>query len=193
MTCITPLLTGLRGVMIIASLAAATPAVAADWKVDLTKSTLGFSGTQTGSPFKGHFSRYTAQIQFDPAHPETGHAHVSIDVASAVTGDPQRDGAMPGKDWFSVTQFPTATFDASGFRSTGTDTYEATGRLTLRGVTMPETLPFTLTIKDGLAHAVGRLQLIRSAFGVGQGPWSSGQWVALEVGVDVDLVASTAG
>ena len=32
---------------------------------------------------------------------------------------------------------------------------------------------------------------MRSDFGIGQGPWSSGQWVALEVGyVDVDLVAT---
>ncbi|MFK3889550.1 MULTISPECIES: hypothetical protein [Sphingomonadaceae] len=34
------------------------------------------------------------------------------------------------------------------------------------------------------------LQLLRNAFGVGQGAWSSGQWVALEVGVDIDIVAT---
>ncbi len=35
---------------------------------------------------------------------------------------------------------------------------------------------------------------MRSEYGVGQGPWSTGEWVALDVGVDVDLVATkTAG
>ena len=188
-----PLLTRLGGALIVASMAVARPACAADWKIDPAKSTLGFTGTQTGAPFKGHFTRYTVQIQFDPAHPEAGHAHVSIDIASAMTGDQQRDGALPGKDWFAASQFPAAIFDATKFRSTGADAYEAIGTLTLRGVSKAETLPFTLTIKDGVAHAVGRLQLIRSVFGIGQGPWSTGQWVALEVGVDVDLTASPSG
>ena len=34
--------------------------------------------------------------------------------------------------------------------------------------------------------------LVRGAFGVGQGPWASGQWVGLDVGVDVDIVATRA-
>jgi hypothetical protein len=31
------------------------------------------------------------------------------------------------------------------------------------------------------ARATGHLDLVRTDFGVGQGPWTSGQWVALEV------------
>ena len=55
------------------------------------------------------------------------------------------------------------------------------------------TLPFTLAIDGGTAHAKGHLELVRTTYGVGQGPWSSAQWVALEVGVDVDVVAKKAG
>jgi polyisoprenoid-binding protein YceI len=62
--------------------------------------------------------------------------------------------------------------------------------LTLRGVAKPVTLPFTLAIAGTTAHAKGHLNLARTLFGIGQGTWSSGQWVALDVGVDVDIVAT---
>jgi len=73
------------------------------------------------------------------------------------------------------------------------DAYEAAGRLTIRGVAKDVVLPFTLAIAGDSATAKGHLNLVRTAFGVGQGPWTSGEWVALEVGVDFDLVAMKAG
>jgi polyisoprenoid-binding protein YceI len=162
----------------------------ANWTVDLSRSRLGFSGTQTGTRFEGAFKRYDAQIQFDPAHPQSGHARIVIDVASASTGDTQRDEAMPGADWFDVKDYPKAVFEAKSFQSKGGDSYAAPGTLTIRGISRDAVLPFTLTVDGNTAHARGRLQLVRAQFGVGQGPWASGQWVALEVGVDVDLVAT---
>jgi polyisoprenoid-binding protein YceI len=168
----------------------ATPAVAVPWKLDAGKSQLGFSGTQTGVPFKGRFTRFNAQIDFDPDHPETSHVSVVIDLASAATGDAQRDGALPGNDWFDIGQFPQAKFVSTAIRKTGAVSYAATGTLSLRGVTKPVVLPFTLAIAGTVAHAKGHLNLMRTSFGVGQGNWSSGQWVALDVGVDVDIVAT---
>jgi polyisoprenoid-binding protein YceI len=171
----------------------ATPAMAADWTVQADKSHLGFSGVQTGAPFKGSFGKWTAEISFDPAHPEAGHAKVTIDLASAGTGDKQRDTALPQGDWFDVKHFPQAAFEATSFTPKGGNAYEAAGKLTIRGVTKDVVLPFTLAIAGDSATAKGHLGLVRTAFGVGQGPWTSGEWVALEVGVDVDLVAVKAG
>jgi polyisoprenoid-binding protein YceI len=168
----------------------AAPVAAAPWKLDAAKSQLGFSGAQTGTAFKGHFTRFSTLIDFDPDHPETSHIVVTIDPASAVTGDAQRDGALPGKDWFNIAQFPQAKFVTTAIRKTGANAYAATGTLTLRGVTKPITLPFTLAIAGTTAHAKGHLNLTRTLFGIGQGTWSSGQWVALDVGVDVDIVAT---
>ncbi|HEX7761726.1 MAG TPA: YceI family protein [Caulobacteraceae bacterium] len=172
-----------------AALAGATHAFAADWKIDPAQSTLGFSGVQTGARFAGKFKRYNAVIAFDPAHPEAAHVTVTVDLASAATGDAQRDTALPGKDWLDVAQYPQAKFTSSSIRRTGAKSFEAAGTLTIRGVSRPATLPFTLDINGPAAHAKGHLDLIRTAFGVGQGAWASGQWVALQVGVDVDVVA----
>ena len=52
-------------------------------------------------------------------------------------------------------------------------------------------LPFTLTIAGNTAHAVGKVPLVRTAFGVGQGAWATAEYVALEVNVDIDLVATS--
>jgi polyisoprenoid-binding protein YceI len=173
----------------LSALVFATPTLAADWTVQTDKSHLGFSGTQTGAPFKGNFGKWMAEIAFDPAHPETGHAKVTIDLASARTGDTQRDTALPQSDWFDVKHFPQATFEATGFTPKGGDAYEAAGKLTIRGVTKDVVLPFTLAVAGDGATAKGHLGLVRTTFGVGQGSWTSGEWVALEVGVDFDLVA----
>src|SRR5579859_8136844 len=173
------------GLLLALPLFAAAPALAADWTVDTAKSRLGFSGVQNGAPFQGSFGKWQAEISFDPAHPETGHAKVTIDLASAKTGDTQRDAALPQPEWFDIATQPQATFEADHFVAKGGDAYEAPGKLTIRGTAKDVVLPFTLVINGDQAVAKGHLTLLRSDFGIGQGPWSTGQWVALEAGVDV--------
>lgn len=164
-------------------------AYAADWIVDPAASKIAFSGTQLGVPFSGHFKRFTAMISFDPAHPEAGHALVLIDTASAQTGDVQRDEALPQADWFDAKTVTQARFEATRFVAKGRDAYDAIGSLTIRNIRREVTLPFKLTIGDGKARATGHLQIVRTDFGVGQGDWTTPQWVALEVGVDIDVTA----
>jgi polyisoprenoid-binding protein YceI len=188
-----PVLTWLCFATLAASFALAMSARAATWKLDPARSTLGFSAEQTGAKFRGRFSSYSAAIDFDPAHPEKAHIVVVIDPASAATGDRQRDTALPEDDWFAVRKFPKARFEATSVRRKGPNAYEALGALTLRGVTRQVTLPFTLEITGASARARGHLDLTRTAFGVGQGSWASGQWVGLTVGVDVDVTATRVG
>jgi polyisoprenoid-binding protein YceI len=173
-------------------LLSAGSARAATWTVDPTRSSLGFEGTQTGSPFEGKFGKFTAQIEFDPSKPDAGHVLVLVDITSAHTGDTQRDESLPQSDWFDVQSHPQARFEATGFRPKGGDNYAATGRLTIRGIGRDCVLPFTLDISGDTAHAKGRVQILRTDFGVGQGPWASGQWVGLQVGIDFDLTAKRA-
>ncbi|BCM82922.1 polyisoprenoid-binding protein [Methylobacterium indicum] len=171
-------------------LAAPSVARAADWAVDPAKSRIGFSGTQVGAPFKGRFTRYDARIDFDPAKPEAGKAVVLIDLTSAETGDKQRDEALPQADWFNTSKDKQARFEATRFVAKGGDAYDAVGTLTIRGLRKDVTLPFTLTISGGTAHAVGHLDLVRTDYGVGQGSWANDSMVALQVGVDIDVTAS---
>ncbi|MDO8606685.1 MAG: YceI family protein [Phaeospirillum sp.] len=167
-------------------------AQAADWVVDLGKSRLGFIGSQAGSPFEGRFGRWTAKISLDPANPAAGKAVVEIDMASAATGDGQKDESLPQGDWFDAKAFPQARFEATSFRAKGGTAFEAVGSLSIRGMKKDVVLPFTLDITGPAAHAKGRLDLIRTDYGVGQGAWKAADMVALEVAVTIDLVAATA-
>jgi polyisoprenoid-binding protein YceI len=184
-----------RGMVVSALLAGSylssvTAADAVNWKLDAAKSQLGFSGTQTGAAFAGKFKDYTAAIAFDPANLAASHITITVDLASAVTGDTQRDTALSGQDWFDVAKFPQAVFQTTGITKVGPNEYDAVGSLSLRGVAKPLTLPFTLQIDGATAHAVGHVNLVRTDFGVGQGAWASGQWVALAVAVGFNIVAT---
>jgi polyisoprenoid-binding protein YceI len=52
-------------------------------------------------------------------------------------------------------------------------------------------LPFTLKMTGNVARMQARLQLDRTAFGVGQGQFRTGGMVATPVTVTVDLTART--
>lgn len=164
-------------------------AVAAPWTVDLAKSSIAFAGTATGQPFSGTFKSFAAIIDFDPAKPAEGHATVTVDTASAATGDAQKDELIPGADFLATSTFPKAVFEATSFKALGGDKFEADGTLTIRDVKKPVALPFTFTTSGDTAHAFGTVQLLRQAFGIGQGAWAADDNVAFAVDVTIDIAA----
>ena len=169
----------------------ASAASASEWSVEPSKSWLGFTGIMAKAPFDGRFQRWRATISFDPAHPESGHARVTVDMASAVTGDKQKDTALPQSEWFDVKTFPEAVFEVQSFRPNGTpSSYDAIATLTMRGVKMEVTMPLSIEVNGDTLHAKGGVGLLRSKFGVGQGQWTSAQWVALEVATAFDVTAT---
>ncbi|WP_297443746.1 YceI family protein [Acidocella sp.] len=179
----------MKPLLLPALLLAASPAAAASWSMAPAQSTLSFTGTETGAAFTGSFSSWQAAISYDPAHPQAAKVQITIDLASAKTGDPQRDEALPGSDWFNIAATPKAVFTATGFTPLGGDKFTTTGTLTLRGHSQKLMLPFTLDIKGNQATAKGTLTLHRTDFGVGQGAWATGDYVGLDVGVSFTLIA----
>ncbi|MFN3857184.1 MAG: YceI family protein [Caulobacter sp.] len=176
-------------------LLAATPAAAAPaqaWSVDAAGSRIGFSSTFGGEAFSGAFRRWDAQIRFDPANLAGSSAVVTIDMTSAATGDADRDGALPTAAWFSAKAHPRAVFRATGFKALGGNRYEATGTLTLRGVTRPLTLPFSLVITGDQAKMDARISLSRLAYGVGQDEWKATNVIPDAVSVTISVKARKA-
>jgi polyisoprenoid-binding protein YceI len=165
----------------------ALPAAATPWRMDETTSRLGFLATQAGAQFEGRFTRFTADVEFDPTRPEDGSFDVRIAVASADTGESQRDDIIRGPDFFAASQFPEARYQASGFRPQG-EGFLAEGSLTLRGVTRPVAISFSFTpAAGGGGRLAGKATVSRLAFGVGQGEWQSTEWVGDRVDVVFDL------
>ncbi|GAB4515308.1 MAG: YceI family protein [Roseibium sp.] len=145
----------------------AAPAAADVWTVDSQASTLGFEVAQGGSTTSGVFTDWQAQISFDPDAPESAKITARISPASATTGNPQFDGTLPGKDWFNVSGFPQAEFTASGATRVEGNSYRAAGTLTIKGISHPVALDFTLEIDGDTAKATGTATVDRLAYEIG--------------------------
>lgn len=170
----------------------ASTAHAAPWVVDAGKSTLTFSGKQGKSPFTGSFATFTPVIEFDPAAPEKGSITVTVDTGSAsIADDREQNDALPTEDWFFPKQFPEATFTSKTITREG-EGYRAEGTLTLRGVSKPVSLPFTLKAEGTATRAEGETVLNRTDFGLGGKQWADDKWVAYPVTVRFSLLATPA-
>lgn len=167
---------------------AAGPGEPAVWRLD-DGSKLAFETAWGAMKVEGAFRRFTADIRFSPDALDRSRVSVTIDVASVDTGDPQRDQALPGYDFFDVDDHPRATFVAERFEHRGGDRYLARGQLTLRGVTRPVDLPFELDIDGESARVRGETSLDRTAFGVGQGEFAATDQVPAQVKIEVDIRA----
>jgi cytochrome b561/polyisoprenoid-binding protein YceI len=153
-------------------------------------STLGFSTAWSGQPIEGQFKRWDGDILFSPDALDKSKLTIRVDLASASTGDDQRDATLPTPDWFDATAYPTAVFTASRFKAMGRDRFVTNGTLTLRGVTKPVAVGFTLKITGDQAVAQGSATVDRTAFGVGQGEWAATDEIPAEVKLSFSLKAT---
>lgn len=177
---------------ILLALCVAAPAHAAQWKVDKAKSHLGFSVVWQDHPLRGEFRSWDAQIDFDPTDLEHAKAVAKIDIASVTLGSDEMDQGVKGTQGFDAQNYSTATFETTWFRSTGKNSYEARGNLTLHGITRGITLPFKLEFKGDSVHMAGTAAVTRTDFQIGMGQWATDNPVARLVTVIIDLTATKA-
>lgn len=163
-------------------------AVASAWTVDPDTSRLGFEVAQGENLVSGQFTDWTAAIEFDPDAPEAAEISATIQTATTATGIGQLDGMLPGDQWFAAGQFPVAEFTSTDVRLVDGTTYAADGTVTIRGISQPVTLTFTLEIDGDTAQAKGTATLDRTVFGVGEGVGLD--QVAAAVTVTFDLTAN---
>jgi polyisoprenoid-binding protein YceI len=173
----------------------ATPALAlaapATWAVDKAASKIAFASSFGGGPFSGTFRTWDAEVAFDPAT-ATGKVVANIQTGSGTTGDADRDQALPTDTWFASAKFPKATYQATNFKALGGGRYQALGTLTVKGVTKPLTLPFSLVITGETAKMTASVAVNRLAFGVGQGEWKASDVIPNPATVTITLTAHKA-
>lgn len=169
--------------------ASSAPGVSAsDWRV-APGGKLGFRATYSGEAVVGSFSRWDARIRFAPEDLEHSTLRVTIDLASAASGDAQRDDMLKGDGFFHTSAHPQAVYTASRFREQSPGHYVAQGTLSLNGKIRPVPLAFVLTVKGDAADAHGTASLSRSAFAVGTGEFAGTDTLLDAVTVDFALKA----
>lgn len=162
-----------------------------NWRVIENDSHVKFTASQQGTEFTGAFGSFDAIINFNEDAVEKASVTATIDLGSVSAGDKDRDGALPGKEWFDVKTFPKAVFQSDDFVKIGDNTYEARGTLSMKGKSQPLTLPFTLDITGAKAEMQGSLTLDRTLWKVGTGAWSTDEWASTDVTVDVKISAES--
>lgn len=157
------------------------------WKTEPAQSQLSFTGKQAGAEFTAAFQKFSADIQFDPKSLDTSRFNVSIDLKSVNSKDKERDDTLRGADLFAVNKWPTARYVAEKFTDAGSGKFTGNGTLTIRDVTRNVPIEFNFTADAKGAWLKGSATLKRLDFGVGQGEWSSTEWVANDVRVNFAL------
>ncbi len=115
------------------------------YKFDPNHTSVIWNATHFGaSKPHGIFSQIEGTLTLDQADPAKSSLNVTIPTDKIATGIPKFDEHLKSKDFFNVTEHPTATFVSKKVEVTGKDTAKVTGDLTLVGVTKPVTLDVKL-------------------------------------------------
>ena len=153
------------GVMLAGLLA--VPAAAEEWAVDAGHSKIVFTAEARFFGADGQFRKFAIKADVDDKALENSKVSVTVDVASIDTNNEKRDGHLRSKDFFDVTNHPTATINIKSIRKLAATTYEADGEITIRGVTKPVKLPVRVVLfEEGRLRFRGDIELNRQDFGV---------------------------
>lgn len=163
---------------------------ATQYTVQPNASSLAFRGTFQGSSFQGHFGQWNAVVTYDAGDLKTSRFNVTVDLASAKTGDSDRDEALPGKNFFNVGQYPTAHFVITGFQRDAQGQVIARGTLSLHGITRPLNLVVQFKpAASGTPYASMDISgsVDRSNFKVGSGAYADTSVIGATVNINAHL------
>ncbi|MGB2668624.1 MAG: YceI family protein [Candidatus Acidiferrum sp.] len=134
----------------------------------------------------GQFKKWDATLTFPSVNAESGVLDIKIYADSVDTGSGMKDDKLRSKDFFNAKEDPYITFHSTKVTQTGPNTFDVLGTFTIRGVSKPETLNFTITGKGtGEGNIKGTMAFDRKEFGMNSGiPFIK---IADRVEVDVAL------
>ena len=173
-------------------------AFAADtFVLDPVHSSIGFQIRHLFSNVPGKFDDFSGTIQFDEANPEQSSVEVSIKTASIDTGVKMRDDDLRSENFFDAAKFPPITFKSKSVKTTGKNTADVTGDLTMHGVTKEVVLKVELIGKGaGMKGSIvsgwdATTALKRSDFGLAwnkviEGTQVVGDDVKIEMHIEAD-------
>jgi polyisoprenoid-binding protein YceI len=161
-----------------------------------------FEISQTGSAIRfavnasitiaGTFDKWNATLTFKSPDASSATLDVEIQAGSVDTGSGLKDDKLRSADFFDVENNPLITFKSTRIVQTGANTFEMDGNFTIRGVTRPEKLIFTVSGRGtGSGTIIGTMAFDRKEYGMNSGiPFIR---IANRVEVSVDLQGKRIG
>ena len=119
--------------------------IAGDYTLDAAHSRLGFSARHAMvTTVRGAFKEFEGTAHVDTANPANSKVEVTIKTDSIDTGVADRDAHLRSADFFEIEQHPDITFTSTNVERDG-DEWTITGDLTIKGNTLPVSIPFEST------------------------------------------------
>lgn len=143
------------------------------------------------SVWRGKFDKTSGKVVYDK-DAKSGSIEVTVDIASINFGNPKLNEHAKSAEIFDAAKYPTATYSGKFTKFNGANPTEATGNLTLHGVTKPVTLvinqfmckPSPMTKKE-VCGADATATFSRADFGVNFGDkYGFKQEVKLQIQVE---------
>jgi polyisoprenoid-binding protein YceI len=166
---------------------AAVSGASAQQKLAAAQSEIAFTSRQMGVPVDGKFTRFDAQLTFDPKKPETSKVAFTVDLTSVSIGSGEVEAELAKPGWFDTKKQPQATFQSTAFKPAGAGKFDVSGKLSIKGQAQDVVVPVTVQQSGSNATATGTFTLKRLAYKIGDGEWNDTSIVADEVQVRFKL------
>jgi polyisoprenoid-binding protein YceI len=98
---------------------------------------------------EGTFEKWDATLAFTSTDASTGVLDIRIQGDSVDTGSKSKDKKLKGEHCFDVEKHPNITFHSTKITKTSPNSFDVAGTFTLRGVSKPEALTFTVDREGG--------------------------------------------
>ncbi len=154
--------------------------------IDKSQSVISFTGKSNLINHEGKFPAYEAKVTLDQAEPanlEKAHIEATIDITTVEVDAAGVQSHLQKDDFFATEKYPTATFVSKSIVSKGSNQYEVTGDLTMKGIT--KTAVFMAEITDD--YLTAHYDLPRADFGIGNDSYGK-KLLEPTVPVDIKLV-----
>jgi polyisoprenoid-binding protein YceI len=184
--------------------ASTAPVPAGAYTLDKSHASLLFRADHLSfSHYTARFTRFDAQLQFDPSNLPASSVKVTIDPKS-IDADGAPEGflaSLAGAQWLDADKFPQMSYRSTKVERAGKNGMRISGELTLHGVTRPVSLdatynggyaghPFDPHARIGFS-AKGTLK--RSQFGVSYGIPAPGSTMGVSDDVEIIIEAEFQG
>jgi polyisoprenoid-binding protein YceI len=146
----------------------------------------GYSNPHVG------FNSFDLTMNLDSADVEKSSIEVVIDATSVDSRVEVFNGHLNGPNFFDTANHPTITFNSTSMTSTGENTYDVVGDLTIKGTTQSVTLEATINKAANhprrntpIVGVDAEAKVSRSAFGMDRAAPNVGDEVTILISVEM--------
>ena len=156
--------------------------VTGNYVVDVAHTRIGIRARHAMvTTVRGAFTDFSGEARLVPTDPPSSSVTMRIRTASIDTGNADRDAHLRSPDFLDVETFPEMVFASTGIEQLDDDLYSVTGDLTIKDVTQPVTVDFTMT--GSALDPFGNLRVgFEGALAILRSDWGLTWNAALETG-----------